>query len=244
MTKEKYASVRPTKELIALFELINNVEVAQDNDRQAVFERAMKYVAESGISVLKIAEKSRVEETDIDEVPSSLKVRVDETLFKQLIEMFREAFQIERVKIPYLMRITLTAYLLHIQQKYKNTIINEINPLIEFGIDPLVFKQEYEHSDEPNKVELYKVSREYLENVNLELNRHLREQVNKQIQGFSDYYNIGKYYPKRGATFAKTNIIFISKVFAGLVLFQCDMNGYDLSEVIKNFKGATNKGNK
>lgn len=243
MANEKYASVRPKRELIALFELINKIEGAQDTDRQSVFERAMQYVVKSGTSVLRTAEKQRVEETDVGELqlPSSLKVRVDENLFKQTVEMFKEVFKIERVKIPYLMRVTLTAYLSHLQHEYKNTIITEIEPLIEFGIDPFVFKQEYEHSANPNKEKLYELSRKYLENVDVKLNKHLRDQVNKQIQGYSDYFNVSKYFPKKRAAFATTNIIFISKVLAGLILFQCEINGSDLLEIINNLEDSINK---
>jgi len=241
MEKERYASVRPTPELLAVFEIINRIEVAQDTDRQAVFERAMQYVANGSGEVLKTAARQKVEDVDVGEIPTSLKVRVDTVLFEKIVKMFREAFQIERIKTPFLMRVTLMAYLQHIKSESTETIIEEIEPLVQFGIDPLVFKQEYERSEEPSKERLYKVSRKYLEEVDIELNKYIREQVNEQIQDISDYYNISKYLPKRGTTFAKTNIIFVSKVLAGLILLHCDMNCYDLEEVIRNLETAVSE---
>lgn len=233
----KYASVRPTEELLTVFELIKSVDGEQDLDRNSIFDRAMHYVLELDVHeriILKHVAKQKMKTMEIEEIPASLKVRVDPILFDKTVELFRQVFQIKRIKIPYLMRITLMAYLIHIQDE--DTIIQEVKPLIEFGIDPFVFKQEYESSSDPRKKRLYELSRVYLEEVDVKLNINMREQINKQIKEISDYYNVTKYLPKKRENFAKTNIIFTAKVLAGLILLHSEMNGYDLSTVITNME--------
>lgn len=240
--KIRYASVRPTKELLAVFELIKRVEDEQDTNRNSIFERAMHYVLALGLNneiILKNAAKKKIDIIDIDEVPTTMKVRVDPSLYDEVVELFRQVFHIKRVKTPYLMKITLMAYLSHIQDE--DIIVHEIKPYIKLGIDSLVFKQEYEHSSDVRKMKLYELSRVYLEEVDIVLNTSIREQVNKQIREISDYYNVTKYFPEKGGNFAKTNIIFVAKVLAGLILLHSEINGYDLSKVINNMETAIRK---
>ena len=73
--------------------------MAQDTDRQSVFDRAMCYVvALDDRTVLRTEARQRIEKIDIGEAPAFLKVRVDAVLFEEVIKIFREVFQIERIK--------------------------------------------------------------------------------------------------------------------------------------------------
>lgn len=118
LEKERYASVRPTDELLTVFELVKRVDDAQDMDRQAIFDRAMRYVVGlTDKSVLKSIARKKFKCMKMGEIPASLKVRVNEDLYEKIVAIFREVFKIDRVKTPYLMRVTLMAYLTHIDQE-------------------------------------------------------------------------------------------------------------------------------
>lgn len=225
MIKEKFVGVRPSYELVALFSLISKEDTAQDMDRHSIFERAMRYVAQlEDKSILKKAAKEPVDEIDIGQMPTSLKVKYDEVLFDEVLSIFREVFQIEKVKVAFLMKVTLMTYLLHVREGSPNRLIDLIKFPTNYKWDAFDWKQVYETSTHPDKVHLYEVSRMYLENVDQELNERLRETTNEQIQRISDYYNIHKHYPEKRGNFGKTNIVFISKVLAGLILGLSEMS--------------------
>ena len=119
---ERYASMRPTWEHISLFEVISHIEGAQDKDRAAVTERAMRYIdgLENYRSILTSAARLKMKQVEIIEIPASLKVRVDSQLFNAIIDKFRKTFNIERVKVPFLMRVILMAYWQHINSGTKS----------------------------------------------------------------------------------------------------------------------------
>lgn len=117
MENIRYASARPTKELLTAFELIKRIEVAQDINRQAIFDRAMRYVVGLGYkNVLKSVAKKKIEIIETVDPPVSLKVRVDEDIFDETVKIFQEVFEIERVKTSYLMKVTLMAYLNYLEK--------------------------------------------------------------------------------------------------------------------------------
>lgn len=258
---ERYASIRPTWEHISLFEFIGINESAQDKDRPAITERAMRYIEslDNYKSVLKSAARQKIEKIEDLEIPASLKVKVDSQLFNAIIDKFRETFNIERVKTPFLMRITLMAYWQYINsdtefiQEIKEPndnislassvrnegnreSLNQVKQMIDFGIDFLVFKKEYDSCSDNNKEQLYLTSKKYLENYDPQLNTKIREQVNLQIKGYSDFFNIDKYYPKPRSNFGQCNIIFVTKVFAGLLITLSEIEEIDLEKIIESLE--------
>ncbi len=254
---ERYASIRPTWEHISLFEVISINEAAQDKDRPAVTERAMRYIEslDNYKNVLKSAARQKIGKIEGLEIPASLKVKVDSQLFDAIIGKFRETFNIERVKTPFLMRVTLMAYWQYINsdtefvqeiiesednisqassvrnEDSRETLIN-VNKIIALGIDFLVFKKEYDSCTDNNKELLYLTCKKYLENFDPQLNKKIRKQVNLQIRGYLDFFNIDKYYPKPRSNFGQCNIIFVTKVFAGLLIILSEIEGLDLDKII------------
>ena len=97
-------------------------------------------------------------------------------------------------------------------------------------------------SKEPEKETLYRLARTYLEKIDPELEGKIREQVNEQIQRISDFYNSAKYFPPKRKSFGKTNIIFVAKVYAGILLFLAETERVDLGEMIAWLERETEKG--
>jgi hypothetical protein len=258
---ERYASIRPTWEHISLFEVISINEAAQDKDRPAVTERAMRYIEslDNYKNVLKSAARQKIGKIEGLEIPASLKVKVDSQLFDAIIDKFRETFNIERVKTPFLMRVTLMAYWQYInsdtefiqeiiepednislassvRNEDNSEAINHIKQMIEFGIDFLVFKKEFDFCTDDNKEQLYLTSKKYLEDFDPHLNKKIRDQINLKISHYSDYFNIEKYYPKPRANFGQCNIVVATKVFAGLLITLSEIDGFGLGEIIESLE--------
>lgn len=118
--------------------------------------------------------------------------------------------------------------------KDDSNVLNLVNKIIDIGIDSFVFKKEFDLSDYEKKQQLYQISRTYLEKNNQELNMNLRNQINSSIKKYSDYFNIEKYMPKRRKTLGTANIVYISKVLAGVLLTISEIEGYDLDKIMEN----------
>lgn len=258
---ERYASIRPTWEHISLFEVISANEAAQDKDRPAVTERAMRYIEslDNYKNVLKSAARQKIDKIEGLEIPASLKVKVDSQLFDVIIDKFKDTFNIERVKTPFLMRVILMAYWQYInsditfiqeiiepednislassvQKEDNRGAINHAQTMIEHGIDFLVFKKEFDVCSDNNKEKLYLTCKKYLEDFNPQLNTKIREQINFKIKSYSDFFNIDKYYPKPRANFGKCNIVVVTKVFAGLLITLSEIDGLRLGEIIESLE--------
>lgn len=111
--EEKYVSVQPTATIITLFERIFELEGGVEGfDRQAIFNRVLLHTKELTDKQLITAAKKviSVEERDDFHLPTSLKVRTNCELLDDVVEKFKDVFKISRVKSPFLMRVTLTAY--------------------------------------------------------------------------------------------------------------------------------------
>lgn len=229
----KYASVRPTKEIIALYSMVRDIEVSQDNDRQAIFSRALEYVDKvCETEMLKEAARMKINPSKEEYIPATMKVRVEPDIFERVTEKFRTAFEISRVKLSFLMKVVLKAYLMHLEEGKPDFIAQDVNAVLDIGIDCFVFKQEYEMSEYPDKEKLCRAARGYLEKDKVLCDK-LREQINGQIRRISDYYNVEKYCPKRRGNFAKTNIVFVSKVFSGLLLVLGEVNEWEKEELFE-----------
>ncbi len=109
--EEKYVSVQPTATIISLFERIFELEGGVEGfDRQAIFNRVLLHTKELTDKQLITAAKKVIRVEERDDLPTSLKVRTNCELLDDVIEKFKDVFKISRVKAPFLMRVTLTAY--------------------------------------------------------------------------------------------------------------------------------------
>lgn len=258
---ERYASIRPTWEHISLFEVISINEVAQDKDRPAVTERAMRYIEslDNYKNVLKSAARQKIGKIEGLEIPASLKVKVDSQLFDAVIDKFKETFNIERVKTPFLMRVTLMAYWQYInsdtefvqeiiESEYNisqassvrnedsSELFNQVKRMIDFGVDFFVFKKEFDSCTDEHKEKLYLTSKKYLEDFDPQLNTKIRVQINIKVKSYSDFFNVQKYYPRPRVNFGQCNIVVVTKVFAGLLITLSEIEGLGMGEIIESLE--------
>ena len=119
--EEKYVSVKPTTTIITLFERIVEMEGGVEGfDRQAIFNRVLLYTKDLTDNQLIAAAKKIISVEERNDLPTSLKVRTNCELLDDVVERFKDVFKISRVKSPFLMRVTLTAYYNYLVEGNKN----------------------------------------------------------------------------------------------------------------------------
>lgn len=121
--EEKYVSVKPTTTIITLFERIVEMEGGVEGfDRQAIFNRVLLYSKDLTDNQLIAAAKKVISVEERDDLPTSLKVRTNCEILDDVVERFKDVFKISRVKSPFLMRVTLTAYYNYLVEDNKNEV--------------------------------------------------------------------------------------------------------------------------
>lgn len=233
---EKILSIRPTTQICQLFNEIKGVDLYQETDRSAIISRALdetvgKNIDWKAVSAIKIKENTIEQET-----PDFMKIKVDADKYESVVEEIKNVFLLARVTAPYLVRLLLTNYLVSLKAEEKKEIISSVEKVVNVGIDGLVFKKDYDMCDYPQKEILLALCRRYLESCNPKMNESIRKQVNKKIKAYSDYFNINKYYPPKRSTLGTCNIVFVSKILAGLFITIAEFDGIELSEVIESLE--------
>lgn len=233
---EKVISIRPTVTIIKLFNEIKIADTHQDADRNSMFNRALEMAAGKNIDWRTIS-KIKVKESAEEIVPPEfMKIKVDETRYNKVLKEIKDTFSLKRVTAPYLTKLVLSFYLSELKKGSNQDIIGVASGMVDFGLDCLVFKKEYDFSSYANKEKLYQLSKKYLEEYDVNLNKQIRDQVNVKIKSYSDYFNIDKYTPKPRGDFGTCNIVFVAKVLAGLFLTLSEIEGYDLNDVIESLE--------
>ena len=234
---EKVISIRPSERIIHLFNEIRIVDTHQEADRSSIFNRALEMAADNNIDWKAISQIRFKLNTEEIEPPEFMKIRVDETRYNAVLKEIKDTFLLKRVTAPYLVKLVLSFYLSELKRSSKQEIISAASRIVDFGLDCLVFKKEYDLSNYAKKEELYQLSKKYLEEYDVNLNKQIRNQVNVKIKSYSDYFNIDKYIPKPRGDFGTCNIVFVAKVLSGIFLILSEMEGYDLDEMIESIKG-------
>lgn len=109
---------------------------------------------------------------------------------------------------------------------------------VQSGIDLLVFKMAYQEFRRDNRQEadrLYEACRRLLRQDD-KLYGKLAEDAAAWIRGISDFYSVEKYQPQRKKSFARSNAIFLSKAFAGLLLTLSEAEDQNIGEVMEQLE--------
>lgn len=225
---EKFVAVRPTRELLSVFQQAGPGGISNRTD---LFQQALRYVAgKNDPEILLQASGEKIEVTYTQELPSSFKLRIDdEQVYSQVIGLFKQTFGLERVQGRLLVTLTMLAWM----RRDKHTLL-ETAGKIAVRSDPLVFRMEFQMSQAKEKEELYQLAHTYLSQVDVDLCRTLRGQVEAWIRHISDYYNGDRYFPTR--KLGRTTLPYLSKILAGVILCLAEMEGLDLEEVVEELR--------
>ncbi|WBX81523.1 hypothetical protein PD280_07430 [Virgibacillus salarius] len=226
---DKILSIRSNKQISSLFAEIQNYQ--QSTNRTEIVNRALEKAIDNkvdwrAISLLKIKENP-VESVQ----PNSMQIRVEYSKYNVVVEEIKEIFDLVRVKAPYLIKLLLSFYLSELRKKDR-VILTDVEKMVNWGVDCLVFKKEFDYSEYEGKKNLYELSRRYLEECNPTMKKNIHEQVNTKIKSYSDFFNRNKYFPKPRSDFGSCNIVFVSKVLAGLFLMMSEIWDFDIEEIL------------
>lgn len=118
-SSEDYLVVnRPPAILFQLFAAIQDAEgdAAPDSSRPGIWDRAVRYIIDLGGAASDVLIQAAKEKPKLREVPTTppgfLKIKIDPTLHRPLIEIFRQTYNTKKVKAAFLTRVVLSAYLL------------------------------------------------------------------------------------------------------------------------------------
>ena len=118
-SSEDYLVVnRPPAILFQLFAAIQDAEgdAAPDSSRPGMWDRAVRYIIDLGGAASDVLIQAAKEKPKLGEVsatpPGFLKIKIDPTLHRPLIEIFRQTYNTKKVKAAFLTRVVLSAYLL------------------------------------------------------------------------------------------------------------------------------------
>ncbi|WP_310603715.1 hypothetical protein [Anaerosporobacter sp.] len=115
--KEKnfYASAKPTVELFALFQRAEELDV-DGLGKAEIYERAQRYLIKNKESV-NFKSLSKKQEWKYDgDIPSSFKVRINDMgIDMKVTDIIKDEYAINRVMTPFKMKITLLAYIEHLE---------------------------------------------------------------------------------------------------------------------------------
>ena len=231
---EKFVSVRPTRELISVFQQAGPDGVSSRTD---LFNQALCYLAQKNDPEEVVrASRMKIEITYEGELPSSFKLRIeDDQVYSRVVELFRRAFGLERVQGRLLVTLTMLAW----RNRGRGRMLEDVDKAA-VRCDPLVFKIEFETSKEEKKHELFRLAKIYLGDVNPELGLKLREWVETWIRGISDYYNGAKYLPPR--RLGGTTLPYMAKIYAGIILCLTEIEQWNLNDLLEELSETCDSG--
>lgn len=128
-----YLTFEPKEEQMNLIASINTLAGGQDVGYQAPIQQAIVYILklnaekneEEVTRILKKASKTQVEVRPGIAVPRAIKVGVRKKELDTVENIFRQAFQIQRIQRPFFARVLLTAYFLYLKEENKKLGVSE-----------------------------------------------------------------------------------------------------------------------
>ena len=220
----KDISLRPKKQLMSLFEAVQNLDNLPSTNRNSVIDRALNVSLKSSYVNWQAVSEVLIENNFNSSIPNHIVLKVDEGKFLQVKAQIKEAFSVEKITIPYTLRLLLTLYFTHLKQQ--TDAANEKGNMSELlqqdaKIDTMALKNEYEQSFYSGKKRLLEICRVFLKN-NPNVNERLREQSEQGLKMCTDFIDLSKYFVNmRDSSPTST---YTAKVLAGLFILRIESN--------------------
>jgi len=226
-------SLRPKQQLMNLFDAVQNMENLPSTNRNSIIDRALDMALKSNHVNWKAVSEVAIENVFNSKVPNHIVLKVDEQKFSEVNKQIKTVFEMEKITIPYTLKLLLTLYFIHLKQQTDHASQNEhlsellsLNPTSE--ISTLALKHEYDHSIYSSKRRLLDVCKVFLRN-NLEVHAQLASLCQVEMQGYHDFINLSKYLTDKTAKTAP-NSTYLGKVLAGLFILRVE-SVYETGEI-------------
>jgi len=215
----KDISLRPKKQLMSLFEAVQNMENLPISNRTLMIDRALDMALESSYINWQAVSEVLFEEEFTGYIPRHVVLKVDEEKFSQINEQIRETFNTEKITIPYTLKLLLTLYLIHLKQERESVGEGtQIDEMLAFKtqIDTLRLKNEYEQSIYSGKKRLFDMCK-----ILLQQSPTIHEQLfrvgRRDLEMFMGFLDLNKYF-KNDMTEKNPTLNYLGKVLAGLFI--------------------------
>ena len=149
MNNKKYAAIRPTLEILQLFQKIKNIEndKEQNIDRQSIYERALDYFNQSNCDI-KLSRKYEVQFNQkdlIQELPSSFKLKVEDEILNQVKLKIKNEYNLQVVQFPFLLKIILKSYIQYISENKNidNTLSLKRKQVYDILMTPIIVENKH-----------------------------------------------------------------------------------------------------
>ena len=222
----KDISLRPKKQLMSLFEAVQNLDNLPSTNRNSVIDRALNVSLKSSYVNWQAVSEVLIENNFNSSIPNHIVLKVDEVKFLQVKTQIKEAFGVEKITIPYTLRLLLTLYFTHLKQQTdaaseKGNMSELLQPEPDVKIDTMALKNEYEQSFYSGKKRLLEICRVFLKS-NPQVNKRLREQSAQGLKVCTDFIDLSKYFVNmRDSSPTST---YTAKVLAGLFILRIESN--------------------
>ena len=236
----KDISFRPTRLIMSIFEQIRKLDNLPNTDRNSITERALVIALKNKNLDWKFISTITVEEDFKGSIPKHIVLKVDEEKFNLVNEDIKNTFNMEKVTIPYTLKLLLSNYLSSLSS-ITNSHVAPTEIAVPKEIDLMLLKSEYVQSFYSNKKRLFEACKIYLKE-NIRIQKDLTERAMKQHQHLNKFLNLSKYYPDKRTEFGTPTATYLIKVLAGWFIFMVESQ-YEPSEandvldyVVKNLE--------
>lgn len=213
----KDISFRPTKLILSLFEQIRKLDNLPNTDRNSIVERAMTFALKNKNLNWQYVSAMTIEENFIGSIPNHVVLKVEEEKFNLINEQIKNAFNMDKITIPYTLKLLLVNYLAF----FNPTIIADDHVSIPQEIDLALFKSEYVGSLYSNKKRLLEACKVYLK-AHVELLQNLTERATYQNKQLTNICDFSSYFPDKPIEFGTPTTTYLAKVLAGWFIFMVE----------------------
>lgn len=216
----KDISFRPTKLMMSLFEQIRKLDHSPSTDRNSIVERAVASALKNKNLDWKLISTMTVEEIFDGSIPKHIVLRIEEEKFNLINEQLKNTFNVEKITIPYTLKLLLVNYLFSLNQTHVVSVPSDVNLAL--------FKNDYVQSSYGNKIRLLEACKIYLKThmkLQVDLTTHATSQ-HKQLINFCD---LSHYFPDKRTEFGTPTTTYLAKVLAGWFIFMVESQ-YEVSE--------------
>lgn len=219
----KDISLRPKKQLMKLFEAVQNLDNLPSTNRNSIIDRALDVALTNGNVNWQSVSEVSIENDFNDKIPNHIVLKVNEEKFLQVKAQIKETFNEGRITIPYTLTLLLTLYFIYLKQHCDT--INQDSDLseilkIDFKINTWVLKNEYEQSLYAKKKHLLEMCKVLLRN-NPIITEQLVTQSSRDLNECIGFINLDKYFSDK-MNESNPTTTHIAKVLAGLFIVRVE----------------------
>ena len=217
----KDISLRPKKQLMNLFEAVQNLDNLPSTNRNSIIDRAFDVALNTNDVNWQAVSEVSIENNFNSSIPNHIVLKVNEEKFSQVNVQIKEAFNVEKVTIPYMLRLLLTLYYIHLKQQISVANPNNISEIFKPDpkIDTFALKNEYEQSFYSGKKRLLELCKVLLKN-NPSVNEQLIKQSAACLKMCTDFIDLSKYFTN--VKVLNPTLTYTAKVLAGLFIFRIE----------------------